>query len=419
MTGTGSPRLAYLLGQYPRATDTFIQREIAALRAQGARVEVLAVRRPAPAESGGEELRAERERTFYVVPAGALGLLAAHASLLAARPAAYLRALRLALRTARPGARGLLYQLFYFAEAGIVARRLSALGLAHVHNHGGDASGTVAMLTAALAGGSFSLTVHGPSIFFEPEAWRLDEKLRRALFVACISHYCRSQCMIWAPPGRWDRLHVVHCGVDVQEFARREHRGPGSRLLFVGRLAAVKGLAVLIDALAHLRAKHAELELTIVGDGPERAALEARVRSAGVADHVRFTGYRSQAEVREHLERSDLFVLPSFAEGVPVVLMEAMAAGVPVVATNVAGVSELVEDGVNGILVRPGDAEVLARRIALLLDDPNLRARLGRAGREKVAREFDQAAESAWLRRVMEAALDGRVEPVRPAERHA
>jgi glycosyltransferase involved in cell wall biosynthesis len=213
-------------------------------------------------------------------------------------------------------------------------------------------------------------------------------------------------------------MHVVHCGVDPALYDGPPRPADAAPvLLFVGRLAAIKGLLVLLDAVAALKPRHPGLRLVLVGDGPDRRALEARAAALGLGEAVEFTGYLSQAAVAQRVKGCDLFVLPSFAEGVPVVLMEAMAARRAVVATRVAGVAELVEDGVAGALVPPGDPVALAARIGALLDDPGLRARMGEAGRAKVVAEFDAAHEAAWLLRILRAhRLGGKVPGLRPAE---
>ncbi len=407
-------RIAYLTGQYPRATDTFIQREVAALRASGVHVRTFSIRKPPMNENVGPEQQAERERTTYLLPASFLGLIATGARLKFGSPIRYLRSARLALSVRQPGLKGLLYSLFYFIEAGLLADTMRREKLTHLHNHFGDSSCTVAMLASELGGFTFSFSLHGPGIFFEPMHWRLDEKLKRALFVSNISHFCRSQAMIFCPPEKWDRLHIIHCGVDPDLVEPVTHSGRGTRLLTVGRLASVKGTPVLLDAVKTLLPNHPDLTLTVVGDGPERKAFEQRAVELGIGNHVKFVGYQSQSQVRERLSETDLFVLPSFAEGVPVVLMEAMAAGVPVVATRIAGIAELVDDNQSGRLVPPGDGRALTRAIDALLNDPDTRNTFGQAGRCKVRAEFNIAKESAWLRQIMTSALKGQVEPVRP-----
>ena len=404
-------RIAYLTGQYPRTTDTFIQREVQALRDLDVEIHTLAIRRPPPGEQvppGFPEL----PQTCYVLPVGPLRLIGAHLALLVASPRRYFGSLALAVATAAPGFRGLLFQCFYFLEAVVVGRYLRRHRIDHLHNHFADSSCTVAMLAAEMSEVGFSFTLHGPSIFFQPMTWRLDEKIKRARFVSCISYFCRSQGMIFASPDTWNRMHVVHCGVDPPAYQMVKHEGRGRGILYVGRLVAVKGLAVLLDALAGIRDEFDDFELTVVGDGPDRVTLEAHARRLNLP--VRFVGYRSVDQVKAHLEQSDLFVMSSFAEGVPVVLMEAMAAGLPVVATRLAGVAELVEDGRSGLLVNPSDPAALGRAVGRLLADPKLRSRFGGAGRAKVEAEFNIRKEAAWLKRLVAASLDGRIEPPRP-----
>ena len=398
-------RIAYLTGEYPRATDTFIQREAAALREQGVEVHTFSVRRTRMEHIVGPEQERERKETFYIRPPSPLTISSAHLALLLRSPFQYLRALGLAWSMRQSGFRGHLYQLFYFAEAGLLAGELLRRGIGHLHNHSADSSCSVAMLAAELARITFSFTIHGPAIFFEPRRWRIDEKTRRALFVSCISHYCRSQAMVFAPLDCWARMYVVHCGVDPSLYEMTSHEGRRGRLLWVGRLAASKGLPILMQSLASLQQSYPDLVLTLIGDGPDRSALEDQAERLGVRPRIRFLGYRSQAEVRQELKGADIFVLPSFAEGVPVVLMEAMASGVPVVATRVAGVGELVEDGVSGYLVPPGDPTPLAESVAKLIEDPTLRSRFGAAGRARVEKEFDVRQEAARLRGILTAAL--------------
>jgi colanic acid/amylovoran biosynthesis glycosyltransferase len=407
-------RIAYLTGEYPRATDTFIQREVATLREQGVEVHTFSVRRTGDEHMVGPEQKRERDRTFYILPANPLNLLWVHLRLLLGSPSRYFRAIQLAWSTRQAGLQGGIYQLFYFLEAGILAQQILQSKITHLHNHFPDSSGTVAMLAAELGGFTFSFTMHGPYIFFEPHRWRIDEKIKRALFVACISYYCRSQGMVFVPTEVWQRMHIIHCGIDPALFTPVVHQESSKRLLYVGRLSAAKGLPILLESLVRLQRSHPELILTIVGDGPDRAELERMATQFGLNEHVNFVGYQSQAEVQRHIQQSDVFVMSSFAEGIPVVLMEAMAAGLPVVATQIAGISELVENGVNGYLVPPGDAVTLAEHIAKLLADHQLRNQLGAAGRVKVQQDFNIEHEGAWLRQVMAAALQGQVESLRP-----
>lgn len=413
-------RIAYLTGEYPRVTDTFIQREVAELRRLGATVQPFSVRRPRDGQALSQAQKEERDRTFYLLPFSPLALLSAHLKS-ARRLGRYLSALALAWRTRQRGVRGTLYQLAYFLEAGLLAERLRKEKIMHLHNHIGDSSGTVTMLASALGGFGYSFTLHGPGIFFEPYRWRIDQKILRAKFVCCISQFCRSQAMIFAPMEAWSKLKIVRCGVDPQLFERSSKRGfeqssemlagpaalsmsrlavgvnSGQDLLFVGRLAAAKGLPVLLESLAQLRVSHPTIHLTVVGDGPDRSRLEQQVDALEIGRHVDFVGYKSPAAVRRYLRNADVFVMSSFAEGVPVVLMEAMVARLPVVATRIAGISELVEEGKSGFLVPPGDVGTLSDRISRLLANERLRDRFGIRGEQWVREAFNSRTEARKL----------------------
>ncbi len=397
-------KIAYLTGEYPRATDTFIQREVAALRGLGFDVLTCSIRRTGPAHLVGEEQKAEAARTFHVL-AGALNLWTlACAKLSALRsPARYFKALALAWRTAPRGLRGRAYNLVYFAEALVLAHHLRRESVTHLHNHIAKSSCTVAMLASQLSGIPYSFTLHGPDIFFAPEHWRLDEKIARARFVACVSDFARAQAMLFSDQAHWPKLKIVHCGVDP---ARYDATGPrdGHHLAFVGRLDAVKGVPLLLEALAETRKSLHDLRLTLVGDGPDREALLDQARALDLSEAVEFAGYLSQTEVAALLAYADCLVLPSFAEGVPVVLMEAMAARLPVIATRVGGVSELVEDGVSGLLVPPGDVASLTQAINRVMKSD--RAAMGQAGRAAVEAGFDIGTEAARLAHLLRAGPD-------------
>jgi glycosyltransferase involved in cell wall biosynthesis len=420
--------VAYLTGEYPAVSHTFILREVEALRRQGLDVRTCSVRRTAPHHHRGPAEREAAASTFYVIAAARRpGTLLAALGAALARPGRLARATALAWRTRAPGLRAATWQLFYLVEAAVLARHLREEGVGHLHNHFANSSCSVAMLASEISGIPFSFTMHGPSIFFEAGQWRIDEKVARARFVACISHFCRSQGMIFADPAHWERMRIIHCGVEPDRYgAGRSSRGTstadpsaggapaeggaegaGPTILFVGRLAAVKGVPVLLEAFARLGARHPGARLVLVGDGPERAAIEARAAALGCAGRVRFRGYLNQDEVADELARADLFALPSFAEGVPVVLMEAMASRLPVVATRIAGIGELVEEGVSGRLVPPGDAEGLAGALDALLGDGALRARMGAAGRARVEAEFHVDREAAKLRALIADGADG------------
>jgi glycosyltransferase involved in cell wall biosynthesis len=392
-------RIAYLASRYPDISHTFIMREVLALRERGVTIETISVRPPEPHELLSDEDRAGAASTFYVLPISALRLLRVHLSALAAGAGAYFRALSAAFSLAPPGLRATLWQLFYFAEAIVVWGRCRELGIRHIHVHFANVSADVALLATRVGNEispgawSWSFTMHGPTEFYDIHEHRLGPKTEDAVFVACISDFARSQLMGLIAPGEWGKLAVVHCGIDLHRFARETERADGEldvvEILSVGRLVAVKGQAILIEAVAQLAGAGMPVHLTLVGDGPERRELERLARDIGVEGCVTFAGSVGQDEIRAYFAAADLFCSASFAEGVPVVLMEAMAMRVPVVATRIMGVGELVEDGVSGRLVPPGRVDALAAVLRELIESPELRYRLAERGRDKIEAEFD------------------------------
>lgn len=395
--------IAYLTGQYPRATDTFVQREVFEIRAHGVEVLTATIRKTGPEHHVGAEQIAEAKTTFAVLEATMRPFtsMVAHWNSLTRSPRRYFSALVLAARTHQPGFWGFLYNLVYFAEAVVLGDYLVRNHVKHLHNHIAEASCTVAMLASEITGIPFSFTMHGPYIFFGPKNWCLEEKISRSCFVCCITHFCRSQGMVFSRKKHWTRMHIIHCGVDPDLYGK-ECRAPGKNLLFVGRLAAVKGVSILLEALARVRIQHPDVRLTLVGDGEERKKLEELTHELGVSDIVEFVGFKSQTEVAEFFSTADVFVLPSFAEGLPVVLMEALASRVPVITTQIAGVSELVEHGINGFIVRPGDIDSLAEQIFEILEDPSLLSEMGEAGRARVVENFNIRSEVARLLHLIE-----------------
>lgn len=389
-------KIAYLTGEYPRATDTFIQREVAALRDLGIEVETCSIRKTSAEHLVGIEQKEEAVRTFHVLPATASPVVSIKAHLSALRaPARYFRALALAWRTAPKGIRGRLYNLIYFAESVVLADHMARIGVTHLHNHIAKASCTVAMLASEVCGIPYSFTLHGPDIFFAPDHWRLDEKIARARFVACISEFCRAQAMLNSDQTHWPKLKIIHCGIDPARYETVGDRS-GTKLLFIGRLAGVKGLPILLNALAEVHKTRPDITLTLVGDGEERLDLQHMAATLNLTDTVDFVGYKSQTEVADLLAISDCLVLPSFAEGVPVVLMEAMAARMPTIATLVGGTAELVTDGATGCLIAPGDGAALCDAILNIMGGSD-RIKMGAAGRAEVVENFDIQTEAARL----------------------
>ena len=404
-------RIAYLTGSYPAVSHTFVAREIAALRERGVEVVPFSLHRADPAELLSDADRREATITRNVQPLDWREVILAHAAGLVRHPVSYVRTLATSQRLSPPGVRMRVWHLFYFAEAIVIWRWLRHAGARHLHVHFANAASMVALLYATFAraeGASYSVTMHGPTEFDEVRCFRLREKVARASFVVCISDYARAQLMRLTDPSDWERLEIVHCGVDTSQWSpvRAEQDGAGLNLLSVARLAPDKGLPILLEAVARTVDEGLDITLEIVGDGPDRAALEARSRDLKLGERVRFAGAIGRDRIQEHYQAAGAFCLSSFAEGVPVVLMEAMALERPVIAPRVMGIPELVEDGVSGLLVGPGNVDALAGAIRQLAKaSPTERARLGAAGRARV-RERYELADSA---RQLETLFKGRL----------
>jgi glycosyltransferase involved in cell wall biosynthesis len=402
-------RIGYLASHYPAVSHAFVLREVEALRRLGVEVETFSIHRAPESELLSGADRAAAATTFAVIPPRLGDIFGAHFAALTSRPARYIRTLVRALWRARPGLRGRLWGLFYFAEAMPVWREAERRQVRHLHAQFADVATDVALLVAHFGGDgwSWSMAVHGPVEFYDVHLNRLPEKIRRARFTQAISYFGRSQLMTIAEEDSWDRIHVVRCGVDLSTYSpdgRTQSIGP-PQLLCVGRLVHLKGQSLLIEALAGLVSRGLDARLTLVGKGPKRAELEQLARRRGVADRVRFAGAVGQDEIRDIYRSADVFCLPSMAEGLPVVLMEAMALELPVVATRIMGIPELVEEGRTGLLVTPGRLDELTDALARLIADPGLRTRLGRAGRSKVVAEFDVDRSARQLREILAAAL--------------
>ncbi len=386
-------RIAYLTSQYPAISHTFIQREVLALRESGVRVETFAIRRPPAKHPRSQVDNTELANTFYLLPLRPLRLLRAHLAASVVRPRRYVRALFRALTVRPAGLRALIWHFFYFLEAVYFWHEMKSRGIRHVHVHFAMACSTVAMIASHLDDFTFSMTVHGPAVFREHANYLVREKVQHAVMVLCISDFCRSQVMSLARAQDWPKLKVVHCGVDPRCYVPRKRSSPGGsgtiHLLNVARLSPVKAHAILLAAIAELRTNGCNVVCTMIGDGPERPHLESLCRNLHIRKHVRFTGLVEQDAIQPFYDEADIFVLPSLAEGLPVVLMEAMAKQLPVIATHIMGIPELVKDGVSGLLVPPGRVAPLVDAIVRLAGDPELRGRMGLRGRQKVCREFD------------------------------
>ena len=401
-------RIAYLINQYPKVSHSFIRREILALERQGVEVMRISIRDQDNQLRDPEDL-SEQKKTHYVLQQGAFALIAAALRSFFTRPILFVRALALASAMGRHSERPLLVHLVYLAEACQIRAWLGDRNIAHLHAHFGTNSAEVAMLAHVLGGPQWSFTVHGPEEFDKPRFIGLAEKIRRSSFVVAISSFGRSQLFRNAEYRHWPKVHVVHCGVEPQFYAGAPHATSPSRgLVCVGRLCEQKGQLLLIEAARILAERGTDFKLVLAGDGDDRSAIEALIEQYGLETRIRITGWISGSQVRDEILSSRALVLPSFAEGLPVVIMEAMALRRPVISTYVAGIPELVIPGLNGWLIPAGDAAALADAMLDCLEKPSSAiTSMGDAAFAAVTKLHDIDLEAAKLTKLFQQSLEG------------
>jgi glycosyltransferase involved in cell wall biosynthesis len=382
-------RIACLVSEYPAPSHTFIRREIDELRRRGLEVSTFSIRKPIDANVLSDRDRYDVGTTSYVLPPRIAALLEANLQNLAKRPLRYVRTLFDAFHHRVPGARSQMYALFYFQEAMLLARELEERQVEHLHNHFANTAAIVGFLATRYLDLPWSLTLHGISCFDYPSGLLLEKKVAHAAFVACVTHFGRAQAYRTVDPALWPKLFVSRCGIDLSTVPKKRAR-PGARLRFlaVGRISPEKGHIGLIDAFAEAVTRGLDADLDLIGDGPGAAAVEERVRARGLESCVTLLGRLAEEEVLAEMAGSDVLVLSSFMEGLPVVLIEALALELAVIAPCVAGIPELIVHGETGLLFAPGNWPELARRMLEVSVDGALRERLGAAGRAKVEEEF-------------------------------
>lgn len=402
-------RVAYVVNRYPAVSHTFIRREIEGLEAHGVDVVRISARDVPLEEMPDPRDQAERQRTHVLLEGGAKSLLPALERAVRTRPAAFARALDLTRRIGIGSASGLGKNLAYLAEACAVRELCEAQGVDHVHAHFGTNPAAVAMLCRELGGPPYSFTVHGPEEFDRPDALSLTEKIARSAFVVGVSSFGRSQLFRWAKLADWPKVRVVRCGVDPSYLAGDAPPLPDvPRFVCVGRLCEQKGQLLLVEAAELVARRGLDFELVLVGDGPMRKEVEAAIADKGLTGRVTITGWATGAQVRQHLEGARAMLLPSFAEGLPVVIMEALALGRPVLTTYIAGIPELVRNEREGWLFPAGSPQATADAMEACLRTPLPQLReMGLSGRERVAQMHDAHRNAGELRDHVAASLRG------------
>jgi glycosyltransferase involved in cell wall biosynthesis len=397
---TSSTPTAYLISRYPAISHTFILREIQGLRALGHNIVTASINAPdrsIDAMEGYE--RQEAEATFFVKAQGWMGALSAMLYWLAKAPVKTARMVRMGMGLGKGG--HWFYGLAYAAEACLVARWMQQQGARQLHVHFGNAGATVGVLVKQLNHCHLSYTIHGPDEFDDVPGQHLPLKMAHADDVVCISQFAKGQLMRISDPAHWAKLQVCRLGVDPAQFsyAARDAGAAAVKLLCVGRLSSAKAQILLVQACANLRDEGLDFSLTLVGDGPDRARIEKSIEQLRLGERIKLTGALNQAAVRAHFARADIFVLPSLAEGIPVVLMEAMSSGVPCISTPVNGIPELIQHDRTGLLATPGDVQSLTTQLRRLIQEPALRSSLAEAAHAKVLADFDLQRNVAQLSR--------------------
>ena len=385
-------RIAYLTSEYPAPSHTFIRREVDALRMRGIEIETFSIRRPLGSTRLALPDQEGLKTTTYLLPIGLRVLMGSHFKILIRSPSVYFKTLLKSLGHRAPGVRSLIWSIFYFAEAVVIAEMFNKMDINHVHNHFANASGNVGMLASNLLGIPWSFTLHGSADWAYPFGYILPGKIDEAAFVACVSYYGRAQALRITPPSNWGKLSVVRCGVDLSTFPSNRNiplKNKTFNILSVGRLAPEKGQEGLLQAFAIVLQSGIDAKLTIIGDGPLYPKLSKSIIALNLQDHCVLAGQKTEEEVLESLATTDLFVLSSFMEGLPVVLMEALGMRVPVIAPCVAGIPELVAHNESGFLYSPGKWDELADLMERAVRDREMCEVMAEKGRQRVVKEFD------------------------------
>lgn len=399
-------KIAYFVNQYPAVSLSFIRREILALERQGLDVLRIALRGWDLALADEQDM-IERSKTSYVLNKGPLPLVSALFQVAFTRPLKFLRALKYVIKFSFRADRPLPVHLIYLAEACRILPWLEKSEIQHIHAHFGTNSAEVVMLTHLLGGPSYSFTVHGPEEFDKTTFIYLKDKIHHAAFVAAISSYTRSQLYRWADYHDWHKIQVVHCGLEASFHTVAPQAVPATpKMVCVGRLCEQKGQLLLVNAVSRLAKKGLPFELVLAGDGEMRGEIEHLIAKNNLQSQVTITGWISSEQVREHILTSRALVLPSFAEGLPVVIMEALALKRPVLTTYVAGIPELVRHQESGWLFPAGDVDELTAALEELLTAPlEQLQQMGENGYQRVIERHSIDTEAAKLKQLFEKTL--------------
>ena len=401
-------RVAYLTTTYPSVSHTFIRRELTELERQVGPVSRFAIRHT-PYQIVDADDQRENDQTFRLLTQAPTRWAKALLRRGLVHPMQSLKGLRRALELGFRSQRGMPRHVMYFVEAILLLDEMKERGIEHVHVHFGTNPAAVANIMRVMGGPPYSFTVHGPDELDAPVGLRLDKKMEDASFVVAITDFCAGQLRRWVGHEHWDKIKVVHCTVGDEFFAEAQPIDPSCKqLICVGRLSAQKGQLLLVDAFADAVDSGVDATLVLAGDGELRPQIEALAARRGIADRLRITGWISGEQVRKEIIASRALVLPSFAEGLPMVIMEAFALGRPVLSTYIAGIPELVVDQQNGWLIPSGSKSAIVTALGKVMSTPvsELEA-MAERGRAAVRRNHYTPTETAKLAEHVEASIQG------------
>lgn len=382
-------KIAYLMNTYPLTSTTFIRREIESLEAIGLEIQRYGVRKWSDKLVDPLDI-AEQSRTQYLLSGNTVNLLISFFIVLFSNPVGFLKGFKLWIQVCRNSIHISVKHFAYLLQATYFYRLCKQNNLRHVHTHFSTNATTVAMLAKQMGGASYSFTAHGPDEFVDPSALSMHLKVQHAAFVVAISNYCRVQLVRFSSYEFWDKIIISHCGLHVDDFTPNyEFDAANQALVCVGRICPQKAQLLFPPALAQLKTEFPNMKLHFVGDGESRAALEAAIDQYNVRDMVVLHGWKANTEVRAMLTQSRALLLPSFAEGLPVVIMESFALGRPVISTYIAGIPELVDETCGWMIPAGSIDHIAAAMRAALQASPSTLTKMGKEGRKRVEAEHN------------------------------
>ncbi len=381
-------KLAYFVSEYPKRSHTFIRREIEAIEAMGIPITVLSIRKPSAGEILNDQDQSDFDRTWSIIPISILRLIYVHLSAVLMSPVRYFKSLFVAVRHRVPGFRSLLYSFIYFTESIILANKLASEKITHVHVHFANVGATIMMIASKYTGISWSMTLHGTVDYEYPHGILLGKKIESAKFTGCISNFGRAQALRTVNHSHWNKLFIYRCGINVDSLPATGSRSDDeTTIICIARMSSEKGLMGLVSACSKLKTI-SNIRMILIGDGPDRDDIETAIVEFGLQDMFTLTGYLSEKEVLKYLANADVLAVPSLMEGIPVVLMEAMAMNVSVVAPRLSGIPELIDDQHDGLLYTPADWDDFQEKMRLLISDDELRKKLQSNATQKINSQF-------------------------------